>query len=751
MSTGSIDPVLALVNEVRFAFQPLINVKTGAIVAVEALARPASGPVHDLFREAARHRRLTDLDVELARQAVSVAAEHETLLPLHLNLFGGTVANDLARLQSLHERLREVGRRAQEVVLEIGPPFARLDPAQLVDGVQTLRAEGFQIAVDGVGQGDVPLTLIADMEPSIVKLDRAVVSALPDSEPRRAVLEAVRHLCQNGGSDLVAEGVENERQLKALRHSGVRLVQGNLLAPPARRPPTTITVPGVAAEVTDPAGQPVSTLAAGPRVTEFLSPATLLPDDVTADKVREVLADHPEVSGVVLVDEQNRPRYTIDRNRFLLAVTGPYGHALHASKPASRLADEPRVVTTATTAMEALNLVTRSDQYRMYDDAIVVDESGRCLGAVRAGHLIRGMADLKVEEAASLNPLTRLPGSDAIARDVSRRIAAGDVFAVGWLDIDGFKTVNDQVGFSAGDDLIRSVGRSLTDAATSLESVQVGHVGGDDFLLVADLDDLVPLAESLLDPQRDAGGVPVSLSLATLVCTPSTVGGYDEVSRLLAPLKTHAKELEGSSWVMSRPGSDHVDVLRGQGAHQPPPNLAHGLAQGGPGFPSEQPPASGPGPQPPGPPPPGPQPPGDQPPGGRPPGGHGQPPPGGPAQAPPGPPHGGDHPQRPGPPPAGPDQPPGTGRHGGPPPPAAADEHATAPEPARQTPDRPTEPGAPPPVTPPRRPAQAGQPGPDITARGQISMGGEVPEPTQTIHLAAQEPADGSAPEQPGR
>ncbi|MDA3627926.1 GGDEF domain-containing protein [Saccharopolyspora oryzae] len=569
MSAGNIDSVLALVDEVRFAFQPLINIKTGAIVAIEALARPAGKHVQELFQEAARQRRLTELDVALATAALTAAAEHESLLPLHLNIFGGTVIHDLERLDLLRERLREIGRREQEVTLEIGPPFARLNTDDLLAGVDKLRADGFQIALDGVGEGDVPLNLIADIGPAVVKLDRGVVQQLPDSPARIAVVESVRHLCESTDSQLVAEGVENERQLTTLRRNGVRLVQGNLLAPAARRPPTASSVPGVAAEVTDPHGPPISSLASGPRVTEFLSPATILPTDVTADKVRGVLADHPEISGVVLVDDRNRPQWTIDRNRFLLAVTGPYGHALHAKRPASRLADEPRVVNTATTAMEALSLVTGSAQNRMYDDAIVVDELGRCLGAVRAGDLIRGMAELKVEEAAALNPLTRLPGSDAIARDVTRRIAADEVFAVSWLDIDGFKTVNDTAGFSAGDDLIRAIGRSLTDAATSLSSVQVGHVGGDDFLLVADLDDLVSLAELVLDPERSAGGVPVSLSLATLVCTPSTVSGYDEVSSRLAPLKKHAKSLTGSSWVMSRPGSDRIEVLRGERSDAP--------------------------------------------------------------------------------------------------------------------------------------------------------------------------------------
>ncbi|MDR7303414.1 GGDEF domain-containing protein [Haloactinomyces albus] len=564
MSAGDIDLVLGPANGVRFAFQPVINVRTGAIVAVEALARPTDGDVWDLFREAARARQLAELDVDLAVSAVMSAVEHDTLLPLHLNLFGGTVTHNLGLLDKLHDKLDTVGRHPHEVTLEIGPPFTRLDPALLLTGVQQLRSRGYHIALDGVGHGDVALTLLADLEPDMVKLDPEVVSGLPESAGRTAVLESVKQLCDAIGARLVAEGVESEPQLQALRRHGAPLVQGNLLAPPARRPPTTFSVPDVAAEVTDPHGRTLSTTAAGPRVTEFLSPATMLPADATADRVRGVLADHPEINGVVLVDDHNRPQWSVDRNRFLLAVTGPYGHALHAQRPAARLADEPRVVTTATTAMEALGLVTGSDQYRMYDDAIVVDESGRCLGTVRAGHLIRGMTELKIQEAASLNPLTRLPGSEAIERDVARRIDAGEVFAVSWLDIDEFKSVNDSVGFSAGDDLIRSVGRSLTDAATSIKSVQVGHVGGDDFLLVADLDDLVTLSEMLLDPQRHAGDSAVSLSLATLVCTQGSASSYEQISHLLAPLKHSAKSLQGSSWVMSRPGSDRVDVLRGK-------------------------------------------------------------------------------------------------------------------------------------------------------------------------------------------
>ncbi|SDQ12260.1 GGDEF domain-containing protein [Actinopolyspora saharensis] len=610
MNPGSIDHVLGPANDVRFAFQPLINIRTGAVVSMEALARPAEGHVTDLFREAARDRRVGELDVELAVSAVDRVTEQQSLLPLHLNVFGGTVAYEPERMRALHDKLAEVGRRAPEITLELSPPFARLEPTKLRTEVHRLRSHGYRIAVDGIGEGDVPLKLITDLRPDAVKLDPGVVRGLPDDPGSTALLESLRGLCESIGAVLIAEGVESEEQLEALRQSGVRTVQGNLLAPAARRPPTSLQITAPAAEITDAPANSVPT-PAGPRVTDFLSPATMLPSDATADSVRGVLSDHPEVSGVVLVDEHNRPEYSIDRNRFLLAVTGPYGHALHAQRPAARLADEPRVVNTATTAMEALNLVSGSDQTRVHDDAVVVDEQGRCLGVVRAVHLIRGMAEFRAEQAAALNPLTRLPGSDAIQRDVDSRIASGEVFALSWLDIDGFKSVNDKAGFSAGDELIRSVGRSLTDAATSLSSVRVGHVGGDDFLLVANLDDLVTLAEMVLDPPRESGGIRVGLSLSTLVCTQSGTASYQEASRLLVPLKQQAKSLVGSSWVMSRIGSDRVDVLRGSEGtpvrtepafpdRDPDPPLGGPAGPNGPVHPGGPPAPNGPVPPPPG-------------------------------------------------------------------------------------------------------------------------------------------------------
>ncbi len=560
--------VPALLDDVRFAFQPLFNLHTGGVVAVEALARPHDGNVQDLLRMAFRAGYLANTDVALACRAVRQAADHGLGLPLHVNLLAMTIADKPDFMAPLYGALRETGRTPADLVLEVGTPYSRAPRRLLVKGIDRLRRDGFKIGLDGVGEGDTPLSLLTEVGPDLVKLDREVVVALPSDPARYALVQALQHVCEHIGSLVVAEGVETEAELGALRRLGVRLAQGNLLATAQRRPKVDATISAVLSEVSDPEAV-TSTMTgplrrrSGPKVTDFLHPATTLPESATSEDVREVLANQPTVTGVVLVDDSGRPRWTVDRNRFLLGVTGPFGHALHAKREAARLADTPKLIGAESSALDLLDVVAHADRERTNDDLVVVDDDDRCLGVVRVADVVRGVAEMKVEQAAALSPLTRLPGSDSIAREVDRRIMGGELFAVGWLDVDAFKRVNDTAGFAAGDDLIRAIGRALTEGAAAYPGVQVGHVGGDDFLVVAGLEEVVPFAAGVLDSPFEADGRGVTLSLATLICAAGTVGSYREVSRLLAPLKEHAKSLRGTSWVLGRPGSDHVDVLRG--------------------------------------------------------------------------------------------------------------------------------------------------------------------------------------------
>ncbi|MFI1924962.1 MULTISPECIES: GGDEF domain-containing protein [unclassified Streptomyces] len=541
-------------DTLRFAFQPVVNLTTGGVAGLEILARPEAG---DILAQA---RRDPELDGRLSVLAFRTAARKETLLPLHVNVFAGTLA-DLGGLTALHDAVREAGRLPWEVTLDVVPPYTHVPQPALLEALAALRDQGFRISADGVGDGDAPLRLLVDIAPDLVKLDASLLA-------RPSAVRAMRTLCDELGALLVVEGVETELQCAAAMSAGAQLAQGMLFGPPSRLPAADVYVPPLGPAV-------LPALRSGPSVREFVRPAALLPATASAGRVRALLTGSPDVSGVLLVDRTGVPVRSVHRSRFLLSMSGRYGHALYADRPAAKLGDPPRTVGVDATAWEVLDVVAVGDRDRTSDDVAVVDRNGRCVGVVRLADLVRALAESRVEEAAGLNPLTRLPGSDAITEEVDRRIAEGRMFALSWLDIDRFKQVNDGAGFAAGDELIRSVGRTLQ--VTASGNARVGHIGGDDFLVLADPEGLEPLVSTVLDVPWSAGGRPVTLSLATVLCRPGSVTDHRQAAACLAPLKKAAKSLLGASWVVGHAGLAGYQIRRGS---QPMAPAGTGAAAG---------------------------------------------------------------------------------------------------------------------------------------------------------------------------
>jgi PleD family two-component response regulator len=98
-----------------------------------------------------------------------------------------------------------------------------------------------------------------------------------------------------------------------------------------------------------------------------------------------------------------------------------------------------------------------------------------------------------------LNPLSGLPGNTAIYEEITSRLRACDKFACLYLDIDNFKSFNDRYGFTRGDTLISELAEAIFGAvAGSGEDAFLGHIGGDDFVVLCASDDAEPLAEEIV-------------------------------------------------------------------------------------------------------------------------------------------------------------------------------------------------------------------------------------------------------------
>ncbi len=95
------------------------------------------------------------------------------------------------------------------------------------------------------------------------------------------------------------------------------------------------------------------------------------------------------------------------------------------------------------------------------------------------------------------NPLTRLPGNPSIQARVENQIASGLPFAVLYCDLNNFKSFNDKYGFEAGDRVLKTESEIIVAAATQDPNSFVGHIGGDDFIVVCAFDKAEAIAQEI--------------------------------------------------------------------------------------------------------------------------------------------------------------------------------------------------------------------------------------------------------------
>jgi len=184
----------------------------------------------------------------------------------------------------------------------------------------------------------------------------------------------------------------------------------------------------------------------------------------------------------------------------------------------------------------------------------------------------------RAAELRSLNPLSGLPGNLSIAHEIDARLADNSEAACLYVDVDHFKDFNDRHGFARGDRLIAHVAELLGQAVgESSDDTFIGHVGGDDFVVLAPRDQAEQLAReiitrfdatipSLYDPEDRARGwveapdrrgrtrrVPfVTVSIGVVPLQPERFTGATEVARAAAEMKEVAKRRTGSGYAVDR-------------------------------------------------------------------------------------------------------------------------------------------------------------------------------------------------------
>ncbi|MBV9100359.1 MAG: diguanylate cyclase [Candidatus Dormibacteraeota bacterium] len=589
---ASIDSLLGS-SGIAAALQPIARLHDGSVIGYEALARYAPRPYlsnpDELFALASSLSVQADVDLACLRAAVR-AAGCIGAADLFVNVLTGTVL-DARGMAELIAAVRDAHLDPRSVVLEFSEREPVEDLAQLQRAAAQLRAEGFRIAVDDAGAGHASMRIIAELRPEFIKVDRSLIRSVESDGARRALVVALLSFSGHIGARVIAEGIETHREQETLLSLGVQFGQGwfvgrPVLTAPLEGHPSTEVVDetwfsrrSVASTRTaPPAPAPVAEVPKTSAPSRRRSLARALSDAASAlqsehDPLRilGVMAEH--MGRVVPVSEMAIFVADYETHRFVpvLAVgedrdeilangfsldAGLTGWAFAGGKP-QRIADSskhPNAIQVPGTQIveESLLLVPLvAGEHKLgiincwrlgtaqFSDRDL--EAASLFAHVAASAWRNAQLYAELVNAAMTDPLTHLYNSrwlrDAGDRDLMRAAREGKSVSLLLVDLDHFKTVNDNAGHAAGDLMLQRVANRLRTVVRGSDAVV--RLGGEEFVVLlhdCDADAATRVGETVRNTVRD---VPVPAACALEELTASIgVAAYpdhgDELEVLLA-------------------------------------------------------------------------------------------------------------------------------------------------------------------------------------------------------------------------
>lgn len=527
---GELGPLMR--NKALFpVFQPIAATADGAVHAHEALIRgPAGTPLHGaeaLFNLARQDGVLTEFEL----WCVELALEQWGTLNQPGRLFVNISADALVHVvqqrgrNKLVDYIRGFGISPRMLVFEITEHERVSDMNALVAVVQELRAAGAGLALDDFGDGRSSLRLWSELRPDYVKIDKYFSKDISLNADRLQTLRALKQIAVVFGSTLVAEGIETQEDLWVLRDLAIGYGQGYFLGRPQREPACTI-LPQALQALSD---QRVTVLPELRRATHYgrlrslaIVHAPTVTSTTSNNEVEAIFLQHPDLHAIAVVDDA-RPCAIVNRQVFMQHYAQQYFKEIFGRKPCYLHANQsPRLVEREHDVDDLIGILTSQDQ-RYLSDGFIVTDNGRYVGLGTGEQLVRSVTEVRLEAARHANPLTFLPGNIPISQHIERLLSGGAEFAACYADLNNFKPFNDHYGYWRGDEMIRLVAKVMV-AHCDAQRDFVGHVGGDDFVILFQSSDWQPRCERIIEEFR-------TMSLALFDDAAREMGGIDAEDR----------------------------------------------------------------------------------------------------------------------------------------------------------------------------------------------------------------------------
>jgi diguanylate cyclase (GGDEF)-like protein len=558
-------------------FQPILDLTSGEFLGYEGLIRgPADSPLHspaNLFHVAGQQG--LSLELEMLCRQVVLETFSRLNLPgnLFLNVSPETLTHPSFKNGKTLEFLAQLGISPERVIIEITENQPTYDFVAMRSALLHYRAMGFKIAIDDLGEGFSSLRLWSELRPEFIKIDMHFVQGVDTDPIKRQFLKSIQQIALSCGTNVIAEGVETEAELKVVKELGIALGQGYFIARPSPTPcllastETTRIINTVEAVTSLKLEAFTLTQKTAQQLITYIQPA--LPSTEN-DTIFERFCETPALRVIPIV-ANGIPVGLINRSTFLDMFSRPFQRELHGRKPCELyMQASPLLVDKAMPIEELSEFLSHADEDQFGSGFIITDQK-RYLGISSCQNLLRELTKMQIAAARYANPLTLLPGNVPINQHIEHLLKTKTPFVACYCDLDHFKPYNDVYGYHKGDEMIQLTGRVLSWACDPKLDF-IGHLGGDDFILLMQSRDWKARSEQalrsfeqaaslLFTPEHlSAGGYqsedrndnivfhPLSsLSIGAVQITPNQFLSHNEVSAAATQAKKMAKHIVGNS------------------------------------------------------------------------------------------------------------------------------------------------------------------------------------------------------------
>lgn len=554
-------------------FQPIVSLADASIHAHEALIRGPKGTVMHTPDALLRAASLECLGFEFEYACVVAALRRWGQMEVPGRLFVNMSAAVLTQLVhssgqgDLLNQIRSFGVQSRMLVLEITEHERVDDMDELAEVVAKVRTAGISLALDDFGDGRSSLRLWSQLKPEVVKIDKYFTRNISQHGDKLKTIQALLQIADIFGTSLVAEGIETPEDLRVLRDLGVAYGQGYFLGHPNTAPLRYVGVDAkrVLAERQIVVFPEMGRAAPSGQLRNVpLVQAPTVTAETTNDELAICFAKWPELHAIALL-EQEQPVALINRAQFMNEYSKLYYREVWGRKPCTVHANfRPRLIEREHSVDQLIGILTSEDQ-RYLADGFIVTDNGRYVGLGTGEQLVRSVTETRIEAARHANPLTFLPGNIPISQHLDRLIQKKARFVACYADLNNFKPFNDYYGYWRGDEMIRLMARlAMTKCDSQCDFL--GHVGGDDFILLFQSLDWRARSEQLVQEfntqalelfdtvARNAGGIEAedrhgvprffpctTLSIGAVVIDGSRFSRAEDVANLAALAKHDAK------------------------------------------------------------------------------------------------------------------------------------------------------------------------------------------------------------------